>query len=257
MPEFSGSPDIWNSLWDENTSLTPDALRKFIKPYQHFQKSDEYPLIWSKTGSITRLGTNPGIIGIYGPTSAGKDTLMQGIAIPHFRIHTTTTRHMRTNDPDGEKYYTFLSSQEFIKKLQTNTFLEWMKEVSGYYGTENKEVIEKIQKARESNIPLLLWRGNIEGHLSFAPQVFSQFSMTVPGIFILPDMPIHQYKEHIVSSRGQTEGLKRWQMACAEIEYAPEIVDYFLINPLTEGNGKEQSIAALNILLSDLLSSGA
>jgi guanylate kinase len=245
----------WDEIWRENTLLSPETLSEIFPSYGQFLPIPDHPLIWSKTGMITPLDP-PVIVGLFGPTSAGKDTLIDGLSIPHDRIVTTTSRPQRKNqkDKDGDKYY-FLTPQEFQDEVGRDAFLEYMDQPSGLYGTTRKEVEDKIQKTKAKNIPLLLWRANVEGHRTFAPKVLEAYGMTVPGVFLIPRMPVQEYYEHIQRKRGEGEALKRWYTALAEIEHAPEFVDYLLVNLFNEDGGKQEAVNACDYLLSRLCSS--
>jgi len=243
----------WMEIWERNLRLSPDTLGEFFPAYGNFQQIPDQPLLWSTTGSIEPFEI-PAVFGVYGSTAAGKDTIIREIIIPNERIVTTTSRPKRPDQTDGKEYY-FSSEEEFRKQREQDAFLEWMEEVSGFYGTTKEEVERKIKEARETGINALLWRGNVEGHGTFAPRVFEEYGITVPGVFILPRMPIQNYFENITRKRGENEAKKRWPTARAEIEHAPEIVDYLLVNPFDEENGQQQAIDACNYLLSQLCSS--
>ena len=77
------------------------------------------------------------IIAICGKSAAGKDTLLQQIAIQHPDIHeivSCTTRPPREGEVNGKNYF-FLSMEEFLKKslngemLEATEFRDWL------YGT--------------------------------------------------------------------------------------------------------------------------
>ena len=77
------------------------------------------------------------IIAICGKSAAGKDTLLQQIAIQHQDIHeivSCTTRPPREGEVNGKNYF-FLSMEEFLKKslngemLEATEFRDWL------YGT--------------------------------------------------------------------------------------------------------------------------
>lgn len=248
--EVTHTPGLWEKIWDRNILLTPEALGEFIPSYKEFQQIPENSLLWSETGSIIPIHNMPVIVGLYGPTSAGKDALAASITLPYLRIISTTSRSIRPEDPKDTELYHFRTVQEMNELIDKGEFLEGMWEVSGFYGTTKEEIEMKIQKAKTEHIPLLIWRANIQGHGVFKPKVQECFGLHVPGIFILPRMPIQEYQRHIMEKRGIQEGLKRWHTACAEIEHAPSIVDYLLINPFDQEDGEKQSAKALHHLLS-------
>jgi len=249
----------WKEIWERNLRLSPEMLGEFFPAYNQFQQIPDQPFLWSTTGSIEPFEIPVVVIGVYGSTGVGKDTITREITRPsnepfYERFITTTSRLKRPDQTDGIEYH-FLSEEEFRKQIEQGAFLEWMPEVSGLYGTTKEEFERIMKKAQETGIEALIWRGNVEGHKTFAPRVFEKYGITVPGVFILPHMPIQDYFKHIKRKRGENEAKKRWPTARAEIENAPNIVDYLLVNPFDEKNGKQQAVDACKYLLSHLCSS--
>jgi len=251
--EFVHTPDVWQELWDCNAVLSPDILREAIPAYAQFEQLAEVQNIWSKTRTIVPV-EQPAVISLLGPTSGGKDTANDYIASPHLNIMTTTTRLVRPDQPADDRYV-FVSLSEFLKMIRGDEFFEHMIESSGRYGTTKHEVEEKLQMAKAGGIPFVLWRANVQGLQTFAPRMYEEYQKIVPGIFLLPHMPIQAYYEHVVRERGKDEARRRWPTALAEMEHAPEIVDYILENRFDQKDGKQKVINDFNHLILRLCSS--
>lgn len=248
--ELLYTPAIWEYLWQQNTIITPERLAEVFPTYRTFQQDPEHPLIWTKKSHT--LFDQPAIIGLHGPTGAGKDTLLAGIGDIAVKIITTTARLPRSNESEENPYH-FISEDLFRQYIQTNEFIEYVDQVSGLYGTTAQEVKEKIHQAKNQHKPLI-WKGNIEGHPTFTSEVLQRFGLSTTGIFILPRLQLQKYYRHIENKRGKEEAKKRWNTARMEIELAPKYVDYILVNPFDLPDGKQQALDACTHLCSRLQS---
>jgi guanylate kinase len=77
------------------------------------------------------------IIVIVAPSGTGKSTLIKKLKeeVPQLQWSVScTTRPQREGEVDG-KDYTFISVEEFEKRIANNEFIEWAKVHSNYYGT--------------------------------------------------------------------------------------------------------------------------
>jgi len=248
--ELSYTPAVWEYLWQQNTVITPERLAEVFPAYRAFQQDPEHPLIWNTP--FHTLSGQSAVIGLHGPTGAGKDTLLAGVEDAAVKIVTTTSRLPRPNESEGNPYH-FISENLFNQYIQTNKFIEYVRQVSGFYGTTAQEVKEKIHQATNQHKPLI-WKGNIEGHPTFTKEVLQRFGINTTSIFILPRLPIQEYYRHIENKRGREEAKKRWNTARMEIEHAPKYVDYILVNPFDLPDGKQQALDACMYLCSKLQS---
>lgn len=81
-----------------------------------------------------------------GSGGAGKTTIIENLAKSKnlFRIFSCTTRKRRPFEKEND--YKFLEEKEFLEKLKKGDFLEYNKFLGFYYGTEKREVEDKLKK---------------------------------------------------------------------------------------------------------------
>ena len=89
------------------------------------------------------------LIVVSGPSGAGKSTVTK-IVRDSLNIPLTvsaTTREPRKEEIDGKDYY-FITTQEFLNKVDNDEFFEWAKVHDNYYGTLKSEVEDKRKQGR-------------------------------------------------------------------------------------------------------------
>ena len=82
-----------------------------------------------------------------GPGGVGKSTITKALADhPDFWVSVSaTTRSPRSGERDGIDYF-YISDAEFIKRINSNEFLEWAEFAGNKYGTPVDQVREKLSK---------------------------------------------------------------------------------------------------------------
>jgi guanylate kinase len=104
------------------------------------------------TSSTSRA---PSVIVVTGPSGAGKGTLIREVLerVPGIGATVSaTTRHRRPGELDGKEYY-FLSTEDFLTRIERGDLLEYVTYVSGHrYGTLRSE-LDRIRS--EGRVPLL------------------------------------------------------------------------------------------------------
>lgn len=103
---------------------------------------------------------NNNLIIISGPSGAGEDSIIEGLAkrLPIERVVSTTTRKPRMNEKEGHSYY-FISKQDFEKGIQENKFFEYAKEYNdNYYGVTFDE-IERVKNSGKIGIWKIEYKG--------------------------------------------------------------------------------------------------
>lgn len=86
------------------------------------------------------------MLGLYGPSGAGKTTLgsyLKEIGIPE--LISTTTRQPRLGEKDGVNYY-FVTLEEF-KNIPMIEFTEYPEKSGKWYGTSYKELDRVLEKS--------------------------------------------------------------------------------------------------------------
>lgn len=87
---------------------------------------------------------------VVGPTGSGKNTLIQAAreAIPGLAFAVSaTTRPMREGEVDGANYY-FLSTEEFMRRVDEGAFLEWAEYGGNLYGTLRSVIEPALAKGK-------------------------------------------------------------------------------------------------------------
>jgi guanylate kinase len=106
------------------------------------------------TSSTGRRG-RPSVIVVTGPSGAGKGTLIHELVerVPEVEATVSaTTRDLRPGEQNGREYW-FLTSEEFLARIEADEFLEHVEYVSGHrYGTLRSE-LDRIRA--NGHVPLL------------------------------------------------------------------------------------------------------
>lgn len=90
---------------------------------------------------------------ITGKTASGKDTVASLLLkkFPDFRkILTTTSRALRQGETEGIDYH-FISREEFTRKTETDSFVEFVEYAGNLYGTEKSQILGHLDHN-------LIWR---------------------------------------------------------------------------------------------------
>ena len=91
------------------------------------------------------------LIVVSGPSGAGKDTICQNLIKDDSNIWMSvsmTTRKPRPLEKDGVDYF-FVSKEDFLNKINNNTFLEYASYNDNYYGTPKDKVEEKLNEGKD------------------------------------------------------------------------------------------------------------
>ncbi len=162
------------------------------------------------------------LIVISAPSGAGKGSVIEGLLkrTDHIWLSISmTSRKIRDNDIPGETYY-FVSREEFEKKIEEGTFLEYATYNGNYYGTPR----DKIQEKLDSGMDVLL-EIEIQGALKVKELVPDAIF-----IFIMPPS-MKELKRRLVN-RG-TDSMEmilgRFQTAYKEINEVTKY-NYVVIN---------------------------
>ena len=85
----------------------------------------------------------PNFVIISGPSGAGEDSVINGLAniIPIERVITTVTRKMRPGEKEGDPYY-FITEEKFKQIIQDGEFFEYAQHYNNnLYGTTKAEMV--------------------------------------------------------------------------------------------------------------------
>ena len=162
---------------------------------------------------------DPKLFLVSAPSGAGKSSLIDAVLAKANQSHlplelsiSYTTRSPRKGESNGNQYF-FISQEEFLKKRNSNFFLEYAEVHGNWYGTS----IDFVQSKLSSGVNLIL-EIDVQGF-----RQINNLSLNYDSIFILPPS-IHSLKERI-KSRGDNdlESINlRLKNAKNELAYAKE-----------------------------------
>lgn len=85
---------------------------------------------------------------ISGPSGVGKSTIIKNLLKSNSNLWLSVscnTRKARPGEEEGVDYF-FISKEDFIKKINTDEFFEWVQVYNTYKGTPKKPLFEKLSK---------------------------------------------------------------------------------------------------------------
>ncbi|QCI21149.1 guanylate kinase [Buchnera aphidicola (Hyperomyzus lactucae)] len=162
---------------------------------------------------------------ISAPSGTGKSSLIQGLlksktTLSNIQVSIShTTRIMRPGESNGEHYY-FISKKEFQIMIEQESFLEYARVFSNYYGT-SRQYIEQMLFSGTDVFLDIDWQG--------AQQIRYKMPKS-KSIFLLPPSKDILYKR--LRKRGQDSDIviaKRMEKAVDEMKHYSEY-DYLIIN---------------------------
>lgn len=119
------------------------------------------------------------LIVIVAPSGTGKSTLIERLSkdFPNLKWSVScTTRPIRPGEVNNVNY-TFISKEEFEKKIKEDAFIEWAQVHSNYYGTLKSFVTEGLDRGE-----FLLFDIDVQG----ADNIKKYFGSDAEVIFIEP-----------------------------------------------------------------------
>jgi guanylate kinase len=156
---------------------------------------------------------------ISGCSGVGKSTVIHKLLELHpefFFSVSCTTRAPRPGEADGV-HYTFISREEFEKRIKDKYFVEWEKVYNDYYGTP-KSIMEGI----EGQIKIVIFELDTRGALNIKakfPQ-FTAIALLPPTIEDLTDRLIRRGSETRESISSRQEYLREELQRLTSFDYA-------------------------------------
>ncbi len=181
---------------------------------------------------------------VTGPSGAGKGTLIHELLERVGGIEVTvsaTTRERRRGEEDGCEYW-FLSSADFLTRVERGEFLEHVEYVSGHrYGTLRSE-LERIQG--EGKVPLL--ELETEGALRVKHEVPGSVTIFISASV---DELERRLRERATESAGEID--ERIALARKQLKQAREF------DHVIENDDLERAVTELTRLVSGLVAPAA
>ncbi len=151
------------------------------------------------------------LVVISSPSGGGKDSVINAL-LKQFagssRFVTTTSRPPRPGNQEGVDYH-FLSSSEFVKKIEQGEFIEYNFYAGHYYGTEAK----RLKKALAQS-PLVLTQIEVNGKHNL-----DKAGIPHLAVFLLPES-LAVLKHRIEERGGVSKTDLAERLAIAEKEIA-------------------------------------
>ncbi len=171
------------------------------------------------------------LIVLSGPSGVGKGTVGKVLAAEKedmFFSISMTTRPPRVGEEDGSSYF-FVGEEQFIRKIEENSFLEWARVYGHYYGTPRDKVLNSLK----SGVDVLL-----EIDTQGAKMIKNNFPQ---GVFVFLVPTSLKELKHRITGRGTESPEKvqeRFTAASLEIIEAKEY-DYLVVNDFPERAAQE------------------
>lgn len=173
---------------------------------------------------LTDLRTTgtPRVFIISGPSGVGKDSVIERLQerIPDAQyVVTATTRERRANEIDGI-HYLFISTDEFLRRIAANDFLENALVYGNHYGVPRSPVVAGLRNGQDVIIKV-----DVQG----AATLRQRISNTV-SIFLAPES-MTELLRRLQSRKTEDRAklVKRFSTACEEVTRAGEF-DYAVLN---------------------------
>lgn len=174
---------------------------------------------------------------ISGPAGSGKGTVCSHLAsLDNFEISVSaTTRAPRPGEEDGKSYH-FISSEEFLKRIENGDMLEYTEYCGNFYGTPKKEAEEVLNSGKN-----LLLEIEVEG----AKNIKAKYPDAVLILLLPPSYAVQEQRLRGRGTEKEEKILERLQRAREEIKFA-HCYDYVVYNH--DGRDKEAAEQILAIV---------
>lgn len=185
-----------------------------------------------------RTTQTPRVFIISGPSGVGKDSVIERLQerIPDAQyVVTATTRKRRSNELDGV-HYLFISTDEFLRRIDANDFLEDALVYGNHYGVPRSPVIAGLRNGQDVIIKV-----DVQG----AATLRKRISNTV-SIFLAPESMTELLRRlHSRKTEDHAKLVKRFSTACDEVTRAGEF-DYVVLN---EAGKLDEAIDAIQDII--------
>jgi len=156
------------------------------------------------------------------PCGGGKTTLVNMLTKEYNSIIKSisyTTREKRKNEIDGKDYF-FVNDEEFKKKIEKDEFLEYVKFLGNYYGTDKKFVEKNIDKKKHVVLTI-----DVKGAMKLKKQNIGIYIFLKP-----PSIKILKKRLEYRNTEPKKQIEEKIELAQKEIEIGKKYYDYIIVN---------------------------
>ena len=164
-----------------------------------------------------------------GPSGVGKTTVAHRLLEANrnlIRIVTCTTRTPRDGEIEGVDYL-FLDDQEFLRRVESEQFLEHAEVYGNYYGTLKTSVHEALNAGQD-----VLIVNDVQGALTIIAMARKDevMSQSLQTLFVMSD-GLNELRKRLESRGTDDEDTIEERLAIAETEIAQQhIFDHVIIS---------------------------
>ena len=192
---------------------------------------------------------------ISGPSGVGKGTVIKRLFEIEDNLYfsvSATTRKPRPGEIDGV-HYSFKTKEEFEHDIETGEMLEHATFNGNYYGTPKSAIEKKLSEGKDIILDI-----EIQGAKN-VKRLMPEAAL----VYILPPS-IEELKKRLIGRNTEDEESlsRRFHTAYSELQEAPEIYDYFIVNDMVDNatvkvldiiEGERCSITAMKEVLKQIL----
>jgi len=237
IKDINSGKQIINDLLIKNPRLLPCYLKEIIPKYKKFSPDIQKYGLWCCPKNLPKnknIKYDKIIFLASGLAAAGKDSIYQEMVnlVPDmfFKTITATSRSPRKNEINEVDYF-FYQTNEFIKSLQNNEFLEFIKRGETYYGLPKKSLDFAFNQPK----PVIYCQIEMSGWSKLEKYIKSKnLNILIIKEFIMPDMSVSEYINWLTTNRLGEDLDSRINKSGWEIQKAAIKANIILTNRIRE-----------------------
>ncbi|MCW1949398.1 MAG: hypothetical protein KIH89_003075 [Candidatus Shapirobacteria bacterium] len=233
--DINAGKKVIENLLVKNPRLIPYYLKEILPKYKKFSPNIYKYGLWCCHQKLSKnLKYDKIIFLVSGLAAAGKDSIYQEMTnlIPDmfFKTITATSRPLRENETDGIDYF-FYQTNEFIRSLKNNEFLEFIKRGETYYGLPKKSLDFAFNQPK----PIIYCQIEMSGWSKLEKYIKSKkLNVLIIKEFIMPDMSVSEYISWLTNNRLGEDLESRINKSGWEIQKAATKANIILTNRIRE-----------------------